>query len=63
MRNIGSGLAIVLLSRLTVNRGSGVRRRLEKDISGRCVDAVNLKHVLGDIQPDRGDLHVEGSLM
>ena len=27
------------------------------------VDPVNLKHVLGDIQTDRGDLHVDGSLM
>ena len=27
------------------------------------VNAVNLEHVLGDIQTDRGDLHVEGSLM
>ena len=31
-------------------------------ILGR-VDPVNLKHVLGDIQADRGDLHIEGSLM
>jgi hypothetical protein len=23
---------------------------------------VDLKHVLGDIQPDRGNLHVDGSL-
>ena len=28
-----------------------------------CVDPVNLKHVLGDIQSDRGNLHVDGSLM
>ena len=34
----------------------------DDDLLGR-VDAVNLKHVLGDIQTDRGDLHVEGSLM
>ena len=27
------------------------------------VDPVNLKHVFGDIQTDRGDLHVDGSLM
>jgi hypothetical protein len=32
------------------------------DLLGR-VDPVNLEHVLGDIQADRGDLHVEGSLM
>ena len=32
------------------------------DFLGR-VDPVNLKHVLGDIQTDRGDLHVDGSLM
>ena len=32
------------------------------DLLGR-VDPVNLKHVLGDIQTDRGDLHVDGSLM
>ena len=25
--------------------------------------AVNLEHVLGDIQTDRGNLHVDGSLM
>jgi hypothetical protein len=24
---------------------------------------VNLEHVLGEIQTNRGDLHVEGSLM
>jgi hypothetical protein len=27
------------------------------------VDTVDLKHVLGDIQTDRGNLHVDGSLM
>ena len=27
------------------------------------VDAVDLKHVLGDIQTDCGNLHVDGSLM
>jgi hypothetical protein len=27
------------------------------------IDPVNLKHVLGDIQTNRRDLHVEGSLM
>ena len=27
------------------------------------VDPVDLEHVLGDIQTDGGDLHVEGSLM
>jgi len=32
------------------------------DLLGR-VDSVNLKHVLCDIQTDRGDLHVDGSLM
>src|SRR5205814_8800658 len=26
-------------------------------------DAVRLKHVLGEIQPDRANLHVDGSLM
>src|SRR4029453_14936069 len=30
------------------------------DLLGR-VNAVNLKHVLGDIQTDRGNLHVDGS--
>jgi len=34
----------------------------DDDLLGR-VDPVNLKHVLGDIQADRGDLHIEGSLM
>ncbi len=32
------------------------------DLLGR-VDPLNLKHVLGDIQTDRADLHVDGSLM
>ena len=32
------------------------------DLLGR-VDPVNLEHVLGDIQTDRGNLHVDGSLM
>ena len=27
------------------------------------IDTVNLEHVLGDIQTDRGNLHVDGSLM
>jgi hypothetical protein len=27
------------------------------------VDAMDLEHVLGDIQTDRGNLHVDGSLM
>jgi hypothetical protein len=27
------------------------------------IDAMNLEHVLGDIQPNRGNLHVAGSLM
>jgi hypothetical protein len=27
------------------------------------IDAVHLEHVLGDIQTDRGNLHVDGSLM
>ena len=34
----------------------------DDDLLGR-VDPVNLEHVLGDIQTDRGNLHVEGSLM
>src|SRR5450756_1108412 len=32
----------------------------DDDLLGR-VDAVNLEHVLGDIQTDRGNLHVDGS--
>src|SRR5207344_1178112 len=32
----------------------------DDDLLGR-VNAVNLKHVLGDIQTDRGNLHVDGS--
>jgi hypothetical protein len=28
-----------------------------------AIYCVNLKHVLGDIQTDRGNLHVDGSLM
>jgi len=31
------------------------------DLLGR-VDPVNLEYVLGDIQPDRGSLHLDGSL-
>ena len=27
------------------------------------IDAVNLQNVLGDIQPNRGNFHVDGSLM
>jgi hypothetical protein len=34
----------------------------DDDFFGR-VDAVNLEYVLGDIQTDRGNLHVDGSLM
>jgi hypothetical protein len=34
----------------------------DDDLLGR-VDAVNLKNVLGDIQTDRGNLHVDSSLM
>ena len=34
----------------------------DDDLLGR-VNAMNLEHVLGDIQTDRGDLHVECSLM
>jgi hypothetical protein len=32
----------------------------DDDLLGR-VDPVNLEHVLGDIQTDRGNLHVDGS--
>jgi hypothetical protein len=34
----------------------------DNDLLGR-VDTVNLEHVLGDIQTDRGNLHVDGSPM
>jgi len=34
----------------------------DHDLLGR-IDAVHLKHVLGDIQTYRGNLHVDGSLM
>ena len=34
----------------------------DDDLLGR-IDAVNLEYVLGDIQTDRGNLHVDGSLM
>ena len=34
----------------------------DDDLLGR-VNAMNLEHVLGDIQTDGGDLHVECSLM
>src|SRR6266536_875722 len=32
----------------------------ERRLLGR-IDPVNLKHVLGDIQTDRGNLHLDGS--
>jgi hypothetical protein len=32
------------------------------DLLGR-IDAMNLENVLRDIQTDRGNLHVDGSLM
>jgi hypothetical protein len=32
----------------------------DDDLLGR-IDAMDLKHVLGDIQTDRGNLHVDGS--
>jgi len=35
---------------------------LDGDLLGR-IDAVDLEHVLGDIQTNRGNLHVDGSLM
>ena len=28
-----------------------------------CVDAMHLEHVLGEIDPDRANLHVDGPLM
>jgi hypothetical protein len=34
----------------------------DDDLLGR-IDAMDLKHVLGDIQTDCGNLHVDGSLM
>jgi hypothetical protein len=34
----------------------------DDDLLGR-INAVNLEHVLGEIQTNRGDLHVDGSLM
>jgi hypothetical protein len=34
----------------------------DDDLLGR-IDAVDLKHVLGDIQTDCDNLHVDGSLM
>jgi hypothetical protein len=33
----------------------------DDDLLGR-IDTVDLKHVLGDIQTDCGNLHVDGSL-
>jgi hypothetical protein len=32
------------------------------DLLGR-INTVNLEHVLGEIQTNRGDLHMDGSLM
>jgi hypothetical protein len=34
----------------------------DDNLLGR-INTVNLEHVLGEIQTNRGDLHVEGSLM
>ena len=34
----------------------------DDDLLGR-IDAMDLKHVLGDIQTDCGNLHMDGSLM
>jgi hypothetical protein len=34
----------------------------DNDLLGH-IDAVDLEYVLGDIQTDRGNLHVNGSLM
>jgi hypothetical protein len=34
----------------------------DDDLLGR-INTVNLEHVLGEIQTNRGDLHVDGSLM
>jgi len=34
----------------------------DDDLLGR-INTVNLEHVLGEIQTNRSDLHVEGSLM
>ena len=34
-------------------------KRLPDDHFLRCIDAMDLEHVLGDIQPGRGDLHVD----
>jgi hypothetical protein len=39
------------------------RELLSDDDPFLCVDAVNLKNVLGDIPTDRGNLHVDGSLV
>jgi hypothetical protein len=36
---------------------------LSDDHSPGRVDAVNLKHPLGEIQTDRANLHVDGPLM
>ena len=38
---------------------SGKRHRVPRDLFGR-VDAMDLERVLGDIQTDRGNLHVDG---
>jgi hypothetical protein len=34
----------------------------DDDLLGR-INTVNLEHVLGEVQTNRGDLHVDGSLM
>jgi hypothetical protein len=45
---------------LVVGAHSVLRRARHDNLLGR-VDAVNLEYVLGDIQTDRGHLHVDGS--
>jgi hypothetical protein len=39
----------------------GARGAREKNLTR--INSVDLKHVLGDIQTDCGNLHVDGSLM
>jgi hypothetical protein len=41
---------------------TAAERLPDNDLLGR-VDPVNRKHVLSDIQTDRGNLHLDGSLM
>jgi hypothetical protein len=53
----------VHLARAYADRIVGPAKLLPDDDLLSRIDAMDLKHVLGDIQTDCGNLHVDGSLM